>query len=191
MVGAGAVVTRDVPPFAVVVGNPARISGYVNAGGETVQGTPIAVADAPSLPGGARRVRLGRVPDLRGRLTVGEIGRHLPFVPRRFFFVDAVPSREIRGEHAHHVCEQFLVAVTGSVHVLVDDGASRAEVVLKSSEWGLHLPAMVWGVQYKYSSDAVLLVLASHEYDGDDYIRSYADYQRLVGSIPSGGGERP
>ena len=84
-----------------------------------------------------------------------------------------VPTKETRGEHAHRTCQQFLVCLRGSVACVCDDGTHRQELLLDSPEIGLYLPPMVWGIQYKYSKDAVLLVLASHGYDASDYIRNY------------------
>ena len=183
MVGAGAVVTRSVPPNAIVVGNPARITGYVDGAGERIQtshdksGTP---ESAPVI-GPAVIHQLPRISDMRGNLSVGEFERSIPFEARRYFLVFDVPSVETRGEHAHKVCHQFLVCVRGSVNVVADDGRDRQEYVLDRPEKGLHLPPMVWGIQYKYSPDAVLLVFASHYYDADDYIRDYEQFRRLAG----------
>jgi UDP-2-acetamido-3-amino-2,3-dideoxy-glucuronate N-acetyltransferase len=87
-----------------------------------------------------------------------------------------VPTKELRGEHAHRRCEQLLVCVSGSVNVLCDDGEHRQEFVLDSPEIGLHIGPMVWGTQYRYTKDAVLMVQASLPYDPDDYIRSYDDF---------------
>lgn len=114
-----------------------------------------------------------KVPDLRGNLTVGEIDSDLPFVPRRYFAIYGVPTEKLRGEHAHYVCQQFLICLHGSCTALVDDGSTRREVLLDSPDMGLFMPAMIWGTQYRYSRDAVLMVFASHSYDADDYIRSY------------------
>lgn len=189
MVGAGAVVTRDVPPNAIVVGNPAVIIGY--GGNSAAQGLKGAVAAPGGLAAeiGARR-RLGvgdcwmeRVPnfaDMRGSLTALEEGKGLPFVPRRVFLVHGVPSHHVRGEHAHRRCEQFLVAAHGGVSVMVDDGAAREEVRLGDPTVGLYLAPMVWGVQYKFDKDSVLMVAASEPYDAADYIRDYADFRREV-----------
>jgi hypothetical protein len=88
----------------------------------------------------------------------------------------------VRGEHAHRVCHQFLVAASGSVTVSVDDGKNRGSVVLSSPDRGLHIPPLTWGSQYQFSSDAVLLVLASHEYDDADYIREYSQFVTKVNS---------
>ena len=118
--------------------------------------------------------------DLRGSLSVGEIGQHIPFAVQRYFLVFDVPSAETRGEHAHHVCHQFLICVSGSVAVVADDGKNRREFVLDKPNLGIHLPPKIWGIQYKYSKEAVLLVLASHHYASTDYIRNYDEFLKLV-----------
>ena len=105
----------------------------------------------------------------------------MPFQPKRYFIVFDVPSAETRGEHAHKVCQQFLMCPHGSVAIMVDDGRRREEVVLDTPNLGIYLPAMIWGVQYKYSRDAVLLVFASHYYDPKDYIRDYGEFLAAKG----------
>ncbi|GAA3088792.1 WxcM-like domain-containing protein [Streptosporangium carneum] len=189
MVGAGAVVTRSVPPNAVVVGNPARIKGYVTDAGPVGVPAPAGESRRPGTVGlgvGAASLHELRVAkDLRGELSVGEFERELPFIPKRYFLVFNVPSREVRGEHAHRVCEQFLICVRGSCGVLLDDGRNRREITLDRPSRGVHMPAMIWGTQYRYSSDAVLLVFASHYYDPDDYIRSYGEFRRAALSEPA------
>ncbi len=186
MIGAGAVITRSVPPNAIVVGNPARIIGYVDsadvAPGTAVDEAVPATPAAEPLP--VRGVVLHRLPmmqDMRGRLTAGEIPRDVPFAPRRYFLVHAVPSGETRGAHAHRKCHQYLVCVAGACSVVVDDGTARAELRLDSPYLGLYVPNMVWAIQYKYTRDAVLLVLASEPYDSADYIRNYDDYLAAIG----------
>jgi UDP-2-acetamido-3-amino-2,3-dideoxy-glucuronate N-acetyltransferase len=190
MVGAGSVVTRSVPPNAVVVGNPARITGYANNIGSTAQQKSVTSAfdikedEKPAVMNTmVKNVTLHRLPlvtDLRGSLSVGEIGQHIPFGVERYFLVFDVPSAETRGEHAHHQCHQFLICVAGSVAVVADDGKNRQEFLLNRPNQGVHLPPMTWGTQYKYSKDAVLLVLASHHYSSADYIRNYDDFMRLL-----------
>lgn len=184
MVGAGAVVTRSVPANAIVIGNPARIVGYVdtNARVGVTPAEPSAV-EKGSKVSGVRLHNLPRVTDMRGSLTVGEFERSIPFVAKRYFMVFDVPSVETRGEHAHRECHQFLICVRGNVSVVVDDGRSREEFLLNRPEIGLHLPPMVWGVQYKYSADSALLVFASHYYDAEDYIRDYSEFLKIAGGI--------
>jgi acetyltransferase-like isoleucine patch superfamily enzyme len=184
MVGAGAVVTRSVPPYAIVVGNPARIIGYADTVVRTGPAETVGIVNhAATTALGIADARLVRFPqhaDIRGSLTAGNFAGEIPFIPKRFFIVHGVPSRETRGEHAHRVCHQFLVCSAGQVSVVVDDGKRRLELCLDSPHLGLYLPAMTWGIQYKYSPDAVLVVFASEPYDPADYIRDYREFQTLA-----------
>ncbi len=187
MIGAGAVITRSVPPNAIAVGNPARIVGYVGTQGaaSAIPAAPVSGTDQKVIATGVGGVTLHELPhieDLRGSLSVGEFERSVPFLPKRYFLVFDVPSREIRGEHAHRKCQQFLICVRGSCSVVADDGKNRCEYQLDRPNLGIYLPAMVWGTQYKYSSDAVLLVFASDYYDSADYIRDYSEFAALVRS---------
>lgn len=179
MIGAGAVVTKDVPPYAIVVGNPARITGYVKTKISETEKTSSSkqigtMEDLKVL--GPKLYELPMIIDLRGSLSFAEINQSLPFVPQRYFLVFDVPSKEVRGEHAHRQCQQFLIAIKGSCAVVVDDGENRSEILLNRPNLGLYIPPMVWATQYKYSSDAVLMVLASDIYKADDYIRDYDQF---------------
>jgi acetyltransferase-like isoleucine patch superfamily enzyme len=179
----GTVVMRDVPPHAIVSGNPAEITGYTTSSDATLPAT--AANPASDIGRFATRVRgvtfhrLPKILDLRGNLVVGEFGRSLPFQAKRFFTVFGVPNAEIRGEHAHRICKQFLICAHGSCHVVADDGKTREEFRLDDPSLGLYLPEMTWGIQYKYSHDAVLLVFASEFYDPAEYIRNYAEFLAL------------
>lgn len=181
MVGAGAVVLTDVPPNAIVVGNPAHITGYVSTQ-KTVFAESVATSSPPTLMNvkGVSVVDLPSVADLRGSLSFAQVNDHLPFEPKRYFIVYDVPSRNVRGEHAHRRLNQFLVCIKGSCAVVVDDGANRSEIILDRPTRGLHVPPLVWATEYKYTPDAVLLVLADDEYDADDYIRDYEDFQNEI-----------
>lgn len=178
MVGAGAVVTKDVPARAIVVGNPAYVTGYVDR--EDKRRTPSrdtgAIETGSSLTGGATFYRLPRITDHRGHLSFAELNQSLPFAVSRYFLVFGVPNREVRGEHAHRTLHQYLVAVHGSCSVRLSDGAKSEEVLLDRPEYALHVPPMVWTTQYRYSADAVLLVLASDVYREYDYIRDFDEY---------------
>jgi UDP-2-acetamido-3-amino-2,3-dideoxy-glucuronate N-acetyltransferase len=189
MVGAGSVVTSNVPPFAVVMGNPARISGYVNSATRLPPPLHPGRADARQ---GATRLATGAVihqlpsaTDLRGTLAVAEIGQDLPFAPRRCFMVHDVPSKEVRGERALRTCALFMICVSGAMSLVLDDGSVREEVVLDQPNIGVHVPPMLWTTQYRFAANAVLLVLASETYDPNDYIRDYEAFVRLKCPVPA------
>lgn len=190
MVGAGAVVTKDVPPNAVVVGNPAAIVGYQAEVRSDVE-------EASPNNGESKRTKLEvgecelwhlpRFSDMRGYLSVLDFERDLPFVPRRCFLVYAVPNHRVRGEHAHRTCHQFLVAAQGRLNVVVDDGQRRKQVELDGPTLGLYLPPLVWGIQYKFEPDTVLLVMASEPYEAGDYIRNYDEFLSITSPSSVGG----
>ncbi|MBT9137146.1 MAG: TDP-4-oxo-6-deoxy-alpha-D-glucose-3,4-oxoisomerase [Firmicutes bacterium] len=186
-VRAGSVVLRSVPPNAIVEGNPAQVIGYLSQS-ETTQRPDPRHVDIHNFAHLSRpsRVSLGvgnsalylmrRITDARGALTVGETPSEFPFSPARYFAVFDVPSVELRGEHAHKRCQQFLLCLHGSCRVLLDDGSKRCEVTLDRPDMGVFMPEMIWGTQYRYSPDAVLLVFASRPYESDDYLRTYDDF---------------
>jgi acetyltransferase-like isoleucine patch superfamily enzyme len=183
MVGAGSVVTHNVPPHAKLIGNPARIVGYVDTTPE-----PAAAPIGQKLPAagstGAGTATVHRMPfveDLRGSLSFGEMQRQVPFDVKRYFLVFDVPSEKVRGEHAHRKLHQFLICVAGRCHVVTDDGTERHEFTLDSPTKGVYVPPMVWAIQYKFTGDAILLVFASDFYDPADYIRDYAEFRILLG----------
>ncbi|WP_417740601.1 WxcM-like domain-containing protein [Rosistilla oblonga] len=181
MVGAGSVVTSDVPPGTVVVGNPAAITRYIDTtpnqmvGGTPPPGTP------EQLLGGAHWISLTNIKDVRGQLTVAQWDQHLPFTPARIFFVHHVPNAKLRGGHAHRECQQILVALSGSVRLVLDDGVDRQELVLDQSSRGILIPAGIWATQYAYTPDCVMAVFASHGYDESDYIRDHDNYLEFRG----------
>jgi len=186
-VRAGAVVLHSIPPNAIVEGNPAQVVGYVDL--RTLEHRPDPrLIDVQSF---AQHPRPSRIPlnvgnsalyfmrcvsDTRGSLTVGEVPTEVPFSPARYFAVYGVPSVELRGEHAHKQCQQFMICLHGSCRVLLDDGDRRCEITLDSPDMGIFMPEMIWGTQYRYSPDAVLLVFASRPYEAHDYLRNYDDF---------------
>ncbi|MEO8261764.1 MAG: FdtA/QdtA family cupin domain-containing protein [Pseudolysinimonas sp.] len=129
---------------------------------------------------GARLVRLQRVDADNGSVVIAQTPDQLPFAVERIFTLFGVPGGELRGTHAHRECHQFLIAEHGSVRARVDDGTHVAEVLLDSPDLGLYMPPLIWGAQFEYSADAVLLVLASHRYDRADYIEDYAEFGSLA-----------
>lgn len=183
MVGAGSVITNNVPRNSIVKGNPARIQGYVDTPQVQIEKSPKIRDKEKTVQLRARDAKLYFMPlieDIRGLLTFGEINQPLPFIPKRYFLVFDVPSKHIRGEHAHRKLHQFMVCVSGSCSVMLDDGDNRDEVILDSPTLGLYVPPLIWGVQYKYTPDAIMLVLASDIYNPDDYIRDYEDFIKII-----------
>jgi UDP-2-acetamido-3-amino-2,3-dideoxy-glucuronate N-acetyltransferase len=179
----GSVVSESVPANAIVSGNPARIVAYADAEHEHPGEMLMAASAGPGTTAtrvrGVTLHRLTPARDLRGSLTAAEFA-DLPFMPQRLFTVFDVPSEFVRGAHAHRACSQFLVCVAGELSCLVDDGSAREEIRLTAPDVGLHIPPMVWGTQWKYTRDAVLLVLASQPYDPTDYIRDYEEFLELL-----------
>jgi len=181
MVGAGSVVTKDVPPNAIVVGNPARIVNYVlQTKRQKVQKIKVE-SELQELPiPEVKTFEFPEISDLRGNLTFAETPGLLPFSPSRFFLIYDVPGKDVRGEHAHKELHQFMICIRGSCAVVVDDGKERFEIALDKPTIGLHVPPMIWATQYKFTQDAVLLVLASDVYKAEDYIRNYDEYLKSV-----------
>lgn len=184
LVGAGAVVTRDVPANAIVAGNPARITGYVGIAKREVEVVEAPIARERELTvAGARLITMPIVTDLRGSLSFGQVADQLPFTPQRYFLIYGVPSERVRGEHAHRTLHELLICAYGRVSIALDDGASQDEVTLDSPSRALYVPPFIWSVQYKYSKDAVLLVLASDVYRADSYIRNYDEFSSLIAGL--------
>jgi hypothetical protein len=112
----------------------------------------------------------------KGNLTVVENSLQIPFEAKRIFYLYDIPGGESRGAHAHKKCHQFLVAASGAFEVIFDDGKSKRTVLLNRPYYGLHIPPGIWSAEQGFSSGSICLVLASHEYDSDDYIRVYAEF---------------
>jgi hypothetical protein len=129
-----------------------------------------------------RLLDLPRVTDPRGDLTFIEGSRHIPFDIRRVFYLYDVPTEESRGAHAHRALQQFLICLSGSFDVAVDDGDTQGRIHLNRPWKGLYVPPMIWAAEVNFDPGSVCLVLASELYDEADYIRDYAEYLRLVRS---------
>ena len=123
-----------------------------------------------------RIVELPRINDPRGNLTFIEGGDQVPFDVARVYYLYDVPGGESRGGHAHRQLQQFIVAASGSLDVLVDDGVHRERFFLNRSYYGLYIPRMVWRELDNFSSGSVCLVLASEHYDEADYYRDYGEF---------------
>jgi len=119
---------------------------------------------------------LPKIEDERGNLTFIEAGVHVPFTIRRVFYLYDVPGGSLRAGHANRDQHQFLVAMSGSFDVIVDDGSERKRWHLNRSYYGLYIPPMFWREIDNFSSGSVCMALASNPYDPDEYIRDYDAY---------------
>lgn len=125
---------------------------------------------------GVELVNLPTVQAARGDLTALELPQIVPFEVKRIFLVHHVSDFEIRGEHAHKKCWQFLIAAAGSITVDVTDGKVKETFLLDNPAQGLLIPPLVWGTQYNYSTDGSLLVLASEKFDPKDYLHNFEEF---------------
>ena len=128
----------------------------------------------------ARIIDLPKIADPRGNLTVAEGMKDVPFGVARVYWVYDVPGGESRGGHAHKHCREFIVAVSGSFTVTLDDGKERTTVLLNHPYQGLLVETGVWRTLEDHSSGAVCLVLASDPFCEEDYIRDYGEFLNYV-----------
>ncbi len=123
-------------------------------------------------------IQLPKISDPAGNITPVTNDENIPFAVKRIFYIYDIPGGESRGAHAHKECHQFLVAASGSFEIELDDGFNKKTVSLNLPYYGLHIPPGIWASQKGFSSGAICLVLASHKYDENDYIRRYEDFKR-------------
>jgi dTDP-4-dehydrorhamnose 3,5-epimerase-like enzyme len=122
-------------------------------------------------------IDLPKINDVRGNLSFIESFRHVPFEIQRVFYLYDVPGGATRAGHALKTCEQFLIAISGSFEVVIDDGNSRREFLLNRAYRGLLIPPRYWRELKNFSSGSVCLVLASEPFDEDDY---FSDYEAFL-----------
>lgn len=127
-----------------------------------------------------RVIDLPSFSDVRGSLTYIEGSNHIPFDIQRIYYLYAVPERAERGAHAHKALHQFVVAVSGSFDIVLDDGSKRKRIHLDRPELGLYIVPMMWRSLDNFSPGAVCCVLASARYDESDYIRDHREFLRAV-----------
>lgn len=130
-----------------------------------------------------RILEFGEFGDERGNLVVAEGMTDIPFDIKRVFYMYGSDSEVIRGQHANRRTEFVLINVCGTSKVKVDNGYESEIIVLDKPRMGLYIPTMLWKDMYAFSSDSILLVLASEHYDGTEYIRDYDEYLREVGVL--------
>lgn len=123
-----------------------------------------------------RIIELPKITDPRGNLSFIEGGQHIPFDIKRVYYLYDVPGGSDRGSHAHKNLHQFIVAMSGSFDVLLDDGKEKKRFHLNRSYYGLYVCPMMWRDLDNFSSGAVCMVLASEHYNASDYIRDYPEF---------------
>ena len=133
-----------------------------------------------SLNTRVRLIDFCSIGDNRGWLTPLEEHRQIPFSVKRVYVIHGTLPDVSRGFHAHRDLEQVAVCVAGHCTFVIDDGRQRQEILLDSPNKGLHIKSMVWREMHDFSADCVLMVLANRLYDQSDYVRNYAEFQRLA-----------
>jgi len=124
-------------------------------------------------------IEMPRLKNRAGNISIVENQDNLPFDVKRIFYIYDIPGGEDRGAHAHKECHQFLIAVSGSFEIEMDDGVNKRTVQLNRPYYGLHIPPGIWAAEKGFSSGAICLVLASEGFDEKDYIRDYNNFIKI------------
>lgn len=124
-------------------------------------------------------IELPKLNNRAGNITPVTNYENIPFGTKRVFYIYDIPGGEDRGAHAHKQCHQFLIAVSGSFEIEMDDGINKRTITLNRPYYGLHIPPKIWAAEKSFSSGSVCLVLASLKYDETDYIRNYHDFLNI------------
>jgi dTDP-4-dehydrorhamnose 3,5-epimerase-like enzyme len=128
-----------------------------------------------------RLIELPKVSDPRGTLTFIEENRHIPFEIKRVFYVYDIPTGQNRGAHAHSMTQQFLICISGSFDVILDDGSQKRTIHLDRPWQGLYIPTLIWASVSNFVHGSIYMVLASDLYRETDYYRDYAAFLKAVG----------
>lgn len=128
---------------------------------------------------------LSKIHNRAGNITIIEGQTNIPFDVKRIYYLYDIPGGEDRGGHAHKELHQLIVAASGSFNVLLDDGHNKKIVTLNRPDYGLMVVPGIWRELFEFSSGAICLVLASHTYDKNDYIRDYDQLVNFKGNITS------
>ena len=125
-------------------------------------------------------INLPKILDKRGNLTFIESGNHIPFKIQRVYWIYDVPGGEFRGSHAYRNLQEFIIALSGSFDVVLDDGKTKQVFSLNRSYYGLYVPRLLWRALENFSTNALCLILASDRYKEDEYIRSYDEFLKEI-----------
>lgn len=125
-------------------------------------------------------ISLPKIEDPRGNLSFIEENKHIPFKIERSYWIYDVPGGEIRGGHAFREQQEFIVALSGSFDVIIDDGNIKKTFSLNRSYYGLYLPAGLWRQMENFSTNSLALVLSSTSFEEKDYIRNYNEFLTYI-----------
>jgi dTDP-4-dehydrorhamnose 3,5-epimerase-like enzyme len=128
----------------------------------------------------ARIIDLPKIEDPRGNLSFIEAENHIPFAIKRTYLIYDVPGGQVRGGHAYKELEEFIVALSGSFDVVLDDGKEKKTFSLNRSYYGLYVPKIMWRSMKNFSTNALCMTLASTPYNYKDYIRDYDRFNKLI-----------
>lgn len=126
-----------------------------------------------------RVVELPKITDPRGNLSFAEQNSHIPFGIKRTYWIYDVPGGESRGGHAYKKTDEFIIAISGSFDVIVDDGNDKRTFTLNRSYYGLYIPKGLWRTMENFSTNSLALEFASTTYNRSDYVEDYGAYLRL------------
>lgn len=127
-----------------------------------------------------RLIDIPKIEDSRGNLSFIEPDSHIPFSIARSYWIYDVPGGQVRSGHAYRRLEEFIVAISGSFDVVVDDGKKKQVFSLNRSYYGLYIPSRTWRTLENFSTNALAMILASRPYEEDDYIRDYSEYLQVI-----------
>jgi len=125
-------------------------------------------------------IHLPKIEDDRGNLSFIEQHNHIPFEIKRTYWIYDVPGGQVRGGHAYKTLHEFIVALSGSFDVILDDGKTNKRWHMNRSYYGLYVPSMIWRSMENFSTNASCMILASGDYDPDDYIRDYCEFSKIA-----------
>ncbi|RYY08347.1 MAG: WxcM-like domain-containing protein [Sphingobacteriaceae bacterium] len=121
-------------------------------------------------------INLPKILDERGNLSFLEENKHIPFEIKRTYWIYDVPGGEVRGGHSYKYNQEFIVALSGSFDVLLDNGQHKKTFTLNRSYYGLYVPCGTWRSLENFSTNALAFIVASNEYEEEDYERNYDQY---------------